>query len=59
MMAHLQRYLDPVSPQQHKKVIKFGPPLTQLSGSAHGRAQRLAVENRIAKNIPQSINWMF
>ena len=36
MMAQLKRYLDPLSPNQLKKnVIKFGPPLTKLSGFAH------------------------
>ena len=34
MMAHLERYFDPFSPHQLKNV-KFGPPLTKLSGSAH------------------------
>ena len=37
-MAHLLRYLDPLSPHQLKNYfffIKFGPPLTKLSGSAH------------------------
>ena len=38
-MAKLKRYLDPLSPYQLKKtpkyVIKIGPPLTKLSGSAH------------------------
>ena len=33
MMAHLYRYLDPLSPHQLK--FNFGPPLTKLSGSAH------------------------
>ena len=27
--------LDPLSPHQLKKGIKFGPPLTKLSGFAH------------------------
>ena len=39
MMAQLYRYLDPLSPHQIKKikknVIKVGPPLTKLPGSAH------------------------
>ena len=36
MMAHLKLYLDPLSPHQLKKVITFIPPMTKLSGSAHG-----------------------
>ena len=47
MMAHLVWYLDPLSPHQLKKkdVVKFGPTLTNLSGSAHGldRIARLPV----------------
>ena len=36
MVAHLKSYLDPTSPHQHNKnVIKVGPPLTKLPGSAH------------------------
>ena len=36
MMAQLKLYLDPLSPHQlKKKKIKFGPPLTKLSGSTH------------------------
>ena len=40
MMAQLKRYLVPLSPHQLKKnVIKFGPPLTKPSGSAHALGQ--------------------
>ena len=43
MMTHLKWYLDPLSPHQPSNIkkkkkrndIKFGPPLTKLSGSAH------------------------
>ena len=38
MMAQLKWYLDPLSPHQLKKTqknVKFGPPLTKLSGSGH------------------------
>ena len=35
MMARLLYYLDPLSPHHLKKVVKVGPPLTKLSGSAH------------------------
>ena len=38
MMAHSKWYLDPPSPHHLKKeknVVKVGPPLTKLSGSAH------------------------
>ena len=37
MMAHVKPYLDPISPHHRKKTtcIKFGPPLTKLSGSAN------------------------
>ena len=39
-MAHLQWYLDPSSliklkKKKKKNVVKVGPPLTKLSGSAH------------------------
>ena len=35
-MAHLLWYLDPLSPYPKKKnIVKIGPPLTKLSGSAH------------------------
>ena len=34
MMTRLQCFLDPPTP--HKKTSKVGPPLTKLSGSAHG-----------------------
>ena len=35
-MARLKRHLDNCSPHQTKKnVVKVGPPLTKLSGSAH------------------------
>ena len=37
-MARLLWYLDRSSPhQQNKPVVKVGPPLTKLSGSAHGQ----------------------
>ena len=36
MMAHLHRYLYPLSTHQLKNVIKFGPPLKKLYGSTHG-----------------------
>ena len=38
MIARLKWYLDPPSPHQLKKkknIVKVGPPLTKLSGSAH------------------------
>ena len=38
MMAHLMRYLDPLSTKKNKikkNVFKLGPPPTKLSGSAH------------------------
>ena len=37
IIAHVNRYSDPISPHQLKKAtfIKFGPPLTKLSRSAH------------------------
>ena len=39
MMARLSCYLDPLSPHQLKMFIKqevkFGPPMTKHSGSAH------------------------
>ena len=35
MMASLNWYLDPTPPPQLKIVVKLGPPLTTLSGSAH------------------------
>ena len=36
-------YLDPLSPHQLKKnIIKFGPPLTKLSGSTHGSLDQTA-----------------
>ena len=42
MMVHLVWYLDPLCPHQlKKKHVKFGPPLTKLSGSAH---ERLSVD---------------
>ena len=34
-MARLEWYSDPPSPHQLKQVVKVGPPLTKLSGSAH------------------------
>ena len=40
MMARLLWYIDPISPDQLKKnVVKVGPPLTTLSGSAHAQPQ--------------------
>ena len=36
MIARLKCYLDPPTPLKKKKnVVKVGPPLTKLSGSAH------------------------
>ena len=35
MMARLLWYLDPPTHHQLKKPVKFGPPLTKFSGSAH------------------------
>ena len=48
MVAHLVWYLNRLSAHQPKKkkdIVKFGPPLTKLSGSAHGldRIVRLPV----------------
>ena len=37
MIVRLQWYADPLSPHQLKNVVKVGPPLTKLSGPAHGR----------------------
>ena len=34
-MARLSWYLDPLSPQQLKQEVKFGPPMMKRSGSAH------------------------
>ena len=36
MMARLWWYLDPLSPNQLKNVLKVGPRLKNLSGSVHG-----------------------
>ena len=35
MMARFQWCSDPLSPHQLKNVVRVGPPLTKLSGSAH------------------------
>ena len=35
MMARFYCYLDPLSSHQLKNVVKVGPPLAKLSGSAH------------------------
>ena len=41
MMARFSWYLDPLAPHQLKKhVVRVGPPLTKLSGSAHGKLER-------------------
>ena len=35
MMAQLKSYLNPLPSSTKQKVVKVGPPLTKLSGSAH------------------------
>ena len=40
MMAHAKWYLDHLSRHHLKIVVKVGPPLTKLSGSAHIGAAR-------------------
>ena len=51
MMARLYWYLDPPSPHKLKKeeknVVKVGPPLTKLSGSAHISQQQLSIAWRL------------
>ena len=41
-MAHLYWYLDPPYPQQLKKKVRVGPPLTNLSGSVYVKHTLLA-----------------
>ena len=49
-MARLQWYLDPLSPlikkRKRKKLVKVGPLLTKLSGSAHVIKVLLYVNNK-------------
>ena len=35
MKARFKCYLDPLSSHQNKNVVRVGPPLAKLSGSAH------------------------
>ena len=50
-------YLDPSSPHQlgkrGKNVIKVGPPLTKLSGSAHGRSRpcNIKIQNSMLGSV--------
>ena len=49
MMALLLWYVDPASPHQLKKKVKVkvGPPLTYLSGSAHGCTSKSCIFEKI------------
>ena len=59
MLAQFKRYLDPLFPHQLQKkkktVIKFGPPLTKLSGSAHANVRPVYLIQRICQKSKGAI----
>ena len=56
MMTHFYWYLEPLSlhqlkKQKTKKLVKVGPPLTKLSGSAHTLSVPSMLANMISTEI--------
>ena len=59
MAARFKWYSDPLSPHQQKNIVRVGPTLTKLSGSAHASTVVAYIANTLDQEQTASLYSLF